>query len=191
MEVNGEAVGITSERRTNGDSKAKYFVSTLADEVHTVTFADINNSDFTDWKSEIGVGIDAAAFLETGFELVGDTQRQKQSQYITTHMERTETGFDSSFNLLNTSSCLMTPSWDFADSAASGKIGTPQEVYRFRRNFLSDGVSDTFDYGQSVITTKNKIRGRGKALTLKFETQPNKDCILYGWANNLNVNAGV
>jgi hypothetical protein len=75
-------------------------------------------------------------------------------------------------------SCLLTAQWDFADDAQSNKFGSEQQVYRPRRYFLT-GDSDL--YGQAVVSSKSKIRGRGKALSLLFKTEANKDCHIYGW----------
>jgi len=38
------------------------------------------------------------------------------------------------------------------------------------------------------VTTKNKIRGRGRALSLKFSTEPQKDCQILGWSADMHSN---
>jgi hypothetical protein len=148
-----------------------------------LNFGQLSNTDFLDWYSEDDTGIDAPGFLLTGHEMLGDTQRNKQVLYLTTHFERTETGFDESddYSVEGPSGCLISAYWDFADHSNSGKITTPFQAYRLKRWYVPSDSSDPFNYGQSVITTKNKIRGRGKALSLRFETEPGKNCIPYGW----------
>lgn len=47
---------------------------------------------------------------------------------------------------------------------------------------MPDDLLDNYDYGQYVITTKNKIRGRGRAVSLYMRTEPGKDCQILGWA---------
>ena len=162
-----------------------------------LTFSDMSNNLFRDWGSKPGGGVDAPAYLMTGWnsggtsEGAGDNQRDKQLQYITTHMKRTETGFTELGEYINPSSCLMSAFWDNANTPRSGKVTDFQQVYRLNRPYFNEGVLDTFDYGQLVITTKNRIRGRGKNLLLKFKTEPGKDCILYGWGTVMKGNTGV
>ena len=42
-------------------------------------------------------------------------------------------------------------------------------------------VADDFDYGESVIVTKNKLRGSGKCLSLKIQSETGKDIKILGW----------
>ena len=99
------------------------------------------------------------------------------------HFKQTEDGFtdDGLGNLTanNQSSCYYQTRWDFSDSANSGKWSSSYQAYRMRPYFPS-GASDTFDYGQVVVTTKNKIRGSGRALSLKFTSEEGKDFHMYG-----------
>ena len=82
----------------------------------------------------------------------------------------------------NPSSCMVQAQWDWADSINSGKWGTSFQTYRYKRNYIPTGASDTFDYGKNVIVTKSKLRGNGKALSLRIESEAGKDCKLLGWA---------
>lgn len=158
---------------------------------YTFTIGALSNPEFVDWERDAVTAVDAPAYIETGFEIVNDTQRKKQVQYITCHFERTEDGFDVNLNPTSPSGCLLQTKWDFANHANSGKIGTAFQAYRLTRPYVPSGSGDPFNYGQSVITTKNRVRGRGRALTLRFSTEAGKNCILYGWgvvyAANLSV----
>lgn len=149
---------------------------------------------FIDLQTD-GVNYSSTAFLQTGYINIGDSQRFKQSNYVVPSFIRTEDGFidDGGGNLSPThpSSCIMTAYWDYADDEESGKINPPQEVYRYNRNYTPDGPSDPFNYGQSVITTKNRLTGRGRALSLRFESSPEKDCRLLGWGMDLGINRKV
>lgn len=178
-----ETVIIIDEVAGNGQSRTKYLTFKPAAD-YGFTFSFQRDEDFLDWKSDDTVGKDANALLLTGYEILKDTQRQKQAVYLTTHFRRTEETFvevDGDLVPGQQSSCKIQAQWDFADSAASGKFGTEFQAYRLRRNFIPTGVGDPFDYGQTVITTKNKIRGRGKSLSLLFKTEPGKDLHIYGW----------
>jgi len=83
---------------------------------------------------------------------------------------------------LNPSSLLMQVRWSWHNSAAGGKWGKPREVYRHKRPYIPVDDTDLYDTGESVIETKNKVLGRGSALTLRFDAQVGKDAILYGFS---------
>lgn len=186
VEINGDPVVITSNTNLETTYSTKYITiegHSTPESGFYIRIADLNNSEFLDWYSFDSVGVDSPGYMETGYELLGDTQRRKQAVYLTTHMQRTETGFDEEddFSLENPSGCLVTSYWDFSNHANSGKISTPFQIYRLNRWYVPADTSDEFNYGQSVISTKNKLRGRGRALSLKFSTEPGKNCIIHGW----------
>ena len=194
VQVSGEDVVVTETVRSRGNSLIKY-VTIIPDTTDDWTLSSYTNEDFLDWETFDSTGVDAAAFLLTGEELFGDTQRTKGVRYFTAHFLRTETGFvlDGSGDLQpeNPSSCLVQARWDFSDSSSSGKFGTQFEAYRLNRHYIPTGVGDTFDYGQEVITSKTKLRGNGRALTIRFDTSPGKDLYMYGWGMVVEGNTVV
>lgn len=185
IEVNAEGVNVTRDTIGGALSAMKYLAlipSTSGN--YFFTFSEYRNTDFIDWYSEDSVGVDAAAYLVTGQDVFGDTQRNKQAPYITFHFVRTETGFETvAGNLvaIGESSCLVQARWDFSNHSNSGKYGTQFQAYRLKRNYIPSGEGDPFDYGHSVITTKSKLRGKGRALSLRIDTAPGKDCYILGW----------
>jgi hypothetical protein len=177
----GEDVVVTVPTRGRGESTTKYLTlaPTGTGSTYEFSFALYRETDYLDWGE-----VDSPAYLITGYELGGETQRNKQIPYLTMHFNRTESGFeevDGELEAINPSSCKVQTRWDFADSATSGKWGTQFEAYRLRRNYIPSGVGDGFDYGYSVVTTKTKIRGSGVAVSFKFETTAAKDCQIIGW----------
>ena len=177
----GEDVVVTVPTRGRGESTTKYLTlaPTGTGSTYEFSFALYREADYLDWGE-----VDSPAYLITGYELGGETQRNKQIPYLTMHFNRTESGFeevDGELEAINPSSCKVQTRWDFADSATSGKWGTQFEAYRLRRNYIPSGVGDGFDYGYSVVTTKTKIRGSGVAVSFKFETTAAKDCQIIGW----------
>jgi len=137
---------------------------------------------FYDWHSVDGVGAAYDAYLETSYipHATGFTKRG-QCAYITTFLERTETDIDVDGFGVNESSCLMRGKWDFTDSNTASKWTTQQQVYRHGRLFLDTGVSG-FDSCYPLVITKNKLRGRGRALQLRFDAEVGKDMRLAGWS---------
>lgn len=183
----GEDVVITSKV---GETQLREFLyvvvkSYTASQV-VLQMASYSNTSFLDW----GV-VDAAAYLVTGYMSGGDFQRYKQVPYITVHSRRTETGFDPDYNLLNQSSCKVQSMWEWTNSQNSNRWGKEFEAYRLGRLWVPSSSSDEYDDGFSVVTTKNKLRGKGRVLSLKFSTSPGKNLHLYGWSMLLGVNGNV
>lgn len=192
VQVNGEDVVVTSELRGRGVSVTKYLTATpnVSGSNYGISFAEYNNTDFEDWGE-----VDAPAYLITGYELFADTQRKKQATYLTTHFNRTETGFtlneSGDLEALGASSCKIQAQWDFANSANSGKWGSQFEAYRLRRLYTPTSINDPFDYGWEVISSKSKLRGSGRALSLRFDSSPGKDLYLLGWGMDIEGNTNV
>ena len=92
------------------------------------------------------------------------------------------------FQVNNRGSCLMQSRWDFADTETSGKWSAYHQVYRVLRPPPENVAADDYDTGSALVITKNKIRGRGRALKLRFKAEPDKDLVLVGWAITNNGN---
>lgn len=181
--------------RSRGQSRTKYLTLQEGGLTVQMTFSELNNADYLDWYTNDTVGVDAAAFLETGYTTAKDSQRDKNIKYLITHFKRTEMGYelDGSGNIVlaDPSSCLIQVRWDFSDSANSGRWSSQFQAYRFKRLYIPTDVNDPFDYGFDVITTKNKVRGKGKAFRLRFDTEPGKDFYLLGWGVTMSQSGDV
>jgi len=186
--VNGDPVVISSEERLGTSQRELgYIVITSIDDNISYTFAKYTNTDFRDWYSEDGVGVDASGYMITSYMSGSDFQRDKQLPYITIHMRRTENGFDDDYNPINQSSCLVQARWDWSDSDRSGKWGREFQAYRYRKLYLPTSDLDNYDNGFSTIVTRNKLRGNGKVLSLRFRTEPYRNLHLYGWSMIFSV----
>ena len=157
------------------------------------TISKYNNTSFTDWEvAGLGTGKSFLSYLVTGYELFGDLLKEKQVPYIQFYFKRTEDGFEldgANVVLKNQSSCLVQAQWNWTDSANSGKWGNQFQAYKLLRNYIPTGVSDPFDYGESLIVTKNKLRGKGKALSLKLESETGKDMHILGWGISVTADS--
>ena len=150
------------------------------------TLSKYNGSDFLDWKTKDSVGVDYSSYLYTGYELFGDIMRQKQIPYIFLYLQKTEDGFQASGDDLvfkNQSSCKVQAQWGWSNSAANGKWGKEFQAYRILRNYTPSGASDAYDSGDSMVVTKNKLRGSGKCLSLYIRSEAGKDMKLLGWGH--------
>jgi hypothetical protein len=156
-----------------------------------LTLSYYKDDAFVDWFSKNGVGVDAPAFLLTGWSGGGDYQRQKQVPYLTVYSIKTETGFDVDYVPVNASSIMVQGQWGWTNLASSNKWTTKFQAYRHKRFWAPVDSSSGFDDGEHVVVTRNKLRGRGRVLSLLFETEPGKDFYLLGWSYLIQVNGSV
>ena len=154
------------------------------------TLSKYNGSDFLDWKTKDSVGVDFTSYLYTGYELFGDIMRQKQIPYVFFYFEKTEDGFTPSGDDLvfkNQSSCKVQAQWGWSNSAANGKWGKEFQAYRILRNYTPSGATDAYDSGESMVVTKNKLRGSGKSISLYIKSEQGKDMKLLGWGHPVTM----
>jgi len=149
------------------------------------TFAEFKNTSVRDWQAFNGAGLTYPAFFETGYILAGDASLYKQIQYIFTFVKRTETGYEynSKGELVYTdpSSLFLQVKWDWSNTPAANKWSQKRQVYRYKRFYQPQGVTDPLDYGKVLLVSKSKVRGRGRALQIRFENEPGNNFHIYGW----------
>ncbi len=151
------------------------------------TISEYKDFDFVDFASYDGLGANFSSYLVTGYDLSQDMMRRKRAIYLIVYCERTETIYTLTSDgvvLARQSGCIIQPQWDWASSPAQGKWGQSFQAYRFLNNRTqptSPAAGDTFDYGERVIITKNKLRGSGRSLSLFIQSQDGKDMKLLGW----------
>jgi hypothetical protein len=156
---------------------------------YNLAYSQIQQTNFSDWHFYDSTGKAYSSYLETGFEILKDAERKKWLPYLFTYFRRTEQNLTTSdggitYTADRPSSCTLTIKWDFSDSTLSGKWTTPIEAYRLQRiPFIDNSGGLTLDTGFSIVCSKHKIRGNGKSLQFRFETnQIGKDFDLLGWA---------
>jgi len=163
---------------------------------YSVTYSDFANTrdsstKFKDWYSFNTAGSEQQAYFITGYNMGGNgPARAKVGQYLTVFMKRTETVFDANVNPTNQSGCLMQSRWDFTDNAYPGKWADDVQVYRQVRPFFASAGS-AFDDGYPLVISKNKLRGRGKAVQFKFTSESGKDMKIVGWTGTFVGNTNV
>jgi hypothetical protein len=161
---------------------------------YKLTFGHFYNNQFVDWKTFNGTGVAYNSYIETGFELFEDAMRSKQTNVVYTYFRRTEENYvddgNGDYTVDYPSSCMFRLKWDWSNSQASGKWTAPVEAYRFRRVLPFVDESDlTFDSGYPIVVSRHKVRGVGKALQFRFESDEiGKDFDLLGWAINVSGN---
>jgi hypothetical protein len=165
-------------------------------------FAVDNPSSFNDWEDFTATSgwtaedpVDASAYLVTSALIGGDTQRYKQVSYLTMLFEKTEDGFElddiGDYQVTGESSCLVQSQWDWTNSSRSNRWGRQFQAYRHKRHYFPEDLADQYEDGHSVLVSKNKLRGKGRALSLKMSSEPNKDLHILGWSMNMGITDAV
>ena len=177
IQVNGDDVEVTVDSTVTTTSKLKFLTYVPSGTgFATVTLSNYANDDYLDWDTE-----DYVSFLETGYIGFEDFARFKTVPYLICHFERTEDGFDDEYNATSPSSCLVQARWEWTDSSVSNRWGTEFQAYRYRRNYVPVDSDDRFETGHKIITTRNKLRGKGKSLSLYFKSETGKNMKLLGF----------
>jgi hypothetical protein len=163
---------ISSTSTVNSDTK--FFVRT-ADGYLTV--ANFTDRSFLDWGSA-----DYSSYAETAYDFSGSAMFKKNVPYIVSYMRRTEQNFipvGEGYTADYPSSCILTVKWDL--SVDSSRWSTPSQLYRMV-NYPTVNIDDlTFSYPYDTIVARTKIRGKGRVLRMRFESETGKDLNLIGW----------
>lgn len=148
-----------------------------------ILISDLESLDFKDYA-----GNEESAYLVTGYEVLGDPSRWKYAPVIHVYHKRTETGYTDTgvgFDPVNPGSCLLQARFDWTDNSTPNKWGNEYETYRHRRMFVPSAEDDTSGY--PIIVSRNKLRGRGRSVHLKFTAGTGKDTQLLGWQIKYDV----
>jgi hypothetical protein len=157
-----------------------------------ITFSLYNNRGFKDWPSAENVSY--SSYIETGYEILEQPGNTKQASCIHCFFNRTEESFidrGTGVEFDYPSSCVLTSKWEWTTTGTANRWSDPQQVYRFRAPFIAGASLDPFDYDYSVITTRSKVRGKGKAVSFRFESEAGKDFQLLGWAIEYTAGAKI
>jgi hypothetical protein len=156
--------------------RMKYFV--ITNTRANLEICDKNQAGYDDWDDS-----QILPYLTAAYDNLKDFQRKKYAPVLHVWMRRTEGNFDGGAPPVatNVSSVLITARWDFTDNTTAGKSGTQFEAYKHLRAFTPAGASDPYDDGVPIIVTRNKLRGHGRVLHLRFDGAADKDFHLLGW----------
>jgi len=148
------------------------------------------NLNFTDFANFSGIDEEEKdAYLVTGDDTIGDLQVNKQTPYVHSFFTRTESGFYPDQTPKRASGCTLYARWDWHNSAAGNRWSVPQNAYRYRRPYAPvDPLTDTFDNGEEIVYTKLKVRGKGRAIALRYNSVAGKDFRLLGFSIPYSAN---
>ncbi len=75
--------------------------------------------------------------------------------------------------------CMLTGKFDFSVSDSSAKWSTPQQAFKYS-TLRFNKTNNEFAYPYSVIDTRLRLRGTGKVLVYRYESEAGKDFELIG-----------
>lgn len=154
------------------------------------SFAEYNNTDFIDWENRAGGDVDAAGFIETAYLTLENPSLNKDIVALSTFMERTEQSWvlngEGGIVPDDESSCLVRAKFEWSLENWNGTWSAQQQVYKIP-GIVVPTVPGPFESGASVIAHSLPIRGEGRAIVIRFDTEPLKNCILLGWTALMGV----
>ena len=157
------------------DSSVGLMIFDAASSKMTVGF--FQGIDFLDWGDA-----NYSSYAEAGYDFLGDLVLKKNAPYIQVYLRPTETGLTGSDELgytpVRESSLLVSSYWDFRNNTSS----EPQQAYRLKYvPVVNESALNTWDYPENVVTTRLKMRGHGRSMRLRFESEQGKDFVLLGF----------
>ena len=165
-----------------GDTEAN-LVTIIKAPPGSISFGGFTDSTFFDFTTA-----SYDSYVETGYDFIGDLLLKKNAPYVTVYCRSTEDGFTGDetigYTAIDASSLFMRAYWDFKTTNA-----TSQQVYRVKPFALVNPADLTNNQqDRTVVTSRLKVRGRGRSMRLRFESEANKNFIFLGYSVLAGVN---
>ena len=77
--------------------------------------------------------------------------------------------------------CIITGKWEWTSSNSTGRWTNPQQGIKLPRVWSPSDSTKPRNTGHDIWMSKLKMRGQGKALVIRFESEEGKDFQLLGW----------
>jgi hypothetical protein len=123
-----------------------------------LTFSEELDTTYQDWSHSPSGASDYDSYFITAYMISTETQRFFQPNYVFVFQEAQDN-----------SSCLLQAVFDYTNSNLSNKWSTKQQVY----------ISTPY---RDVNFRKLKVRGKGRALQLRFESTSGDPFNIIGWS---------
>lgn len=158
-------------------ANANIVLLTLDRATSKMTMGLFSGTDFLDWGNA-----NYSSYAEAGYDFMGDLVLKKNAPYVQVYLRPTEEGFTGSdatgYTPIRESSLLVSSYWDFRKTTSS----TAQQAYRLKYMPIVDaGELGSWNYPEDIVTTRLKMRGHGRSMRLRFESEQGKDFVLLGF----------
>lgn len=146
------------------------------------TFGYYRNTSYKDFELYDGIGTDAFAKVVTGTTTTSDSSIRKQIQFLTVNFVQTAS-LSEEGGLINPTSCLSRVRWDWSIAPEALKWSAKKQIYR------NPKPQEVVNF--EIVTTRNMVRGQGRAFSVYFETEPDRDCHIAGWSLAVDGNGRI
>ena len=141
-----------------------------------LTMGTFSGGNYLDWGTT-----NYSSFAEAGYDFLGDLMLQKNAPYIVVYSRVTEEGWtatEAGYEPIRPSSIFVSAYWDFSKTPSSAA----QQAYRYKTTpIVNPADLSDFGYPDTVLTTRLKVRGRGRSMRMRFESEQGKDFVLLGY----------
>jgi hypothetical protein len=166
VQLTANSVNLTTPNtnRLLSPSEGFYCILTNVNSSNEVeyTFGGYDETTNIDWSETL-----PEAYLITVAITGGDARTTKSSRYLSVHFP----------NLSTNNSCLVSSRWGWSTDVSTGRWSSTRSAYRYSSKFDNIGV----------VTSRNIIRGSGKAVSFKFESDGSQPLNIYGWEFDLDA----
>lgn len=166
----GDVIEVSSTSTGLQAPTVRFFASSVNandDEQADYTFSFPYRTDYVDWYLQDNMGQDYSSIIRTGYRIESSLIANFQSQYVWVYLKQQ---LDSS--------CLMRGIWEWTNDEDSNRWSQQQQLYNSNRQFRTTNYR------------RLKVRGKGKALQLEFQSETGKPFTIEGWAINVMRNEG-
>jgi len=136
---------------------------------YNITFAQEKDDTYHDWRLYNGVGVDYESYFITGYNIQNDYNVLDRKRPFGVAKFQAGPIYVYS-NAEEGSSCFLQGLWDYSIDDSSGKYTTTHQIYK-DKSF------------RGVQRSKNRLRGRGHSLQLKFFSESYKPFRIIGWGS--------
>lgn len=157
------------------EPKIKYLTTVeISTTQEVIFFAEAKDNIFLDWTilgtyySAPSAIVDYSSYFITGFKIHGETQKFFQPGYCFVFL-----------NQLDNSSCYMHTRHDYTSDSSEGKWSSIQQVY-------NPALTNRY-----INFRRLKVRGKGRAMQIKFESETGKPFDIIGWSMREGVNSDI
>lgn len=132
-----------------------------------LTFAEEFREDYKDWVRVDGLGVSFDSFFVSGYSVLGEGNRKFQDNYVTINYENIPTG-----------QAFIQGLWDYAEKSSTGRWSNRQVI---------ENKGGDYKHAHRRL----KIRGHGKALSIRVSNRGDFPFIINGWTALVSSNQNV
>lgn len=179
------------ELTANQSIKSAYRIPN--DEYVKFVYEDISTNQFgvLELKDETfeDLGTSFSSYIVTAEESLGQFTHKKNTPSVYVLMNKTEqniTGFDgTNYTYDYPSACTFSAEFDYTTSSNANAYTPTRQIYNVNRRLFTPaapGYPVPLDDGRSIVDYRDIVRGSGRSVRFKFQSEDNKDMQILGYS---------